>query len=79
MSGKKAKQARRAGKTLPTYPPKMANAELPNAPPMLLSAEALADLKYIEPIRARDRLMACLNEIYLGLIQLQQAHGPADH
>lgn len=46
---------------------------------MILSPEALADLKYIEPNRARDRLIACLNEIYVGLIQLQQQHGPADH
>ena len=31
---------------------------------MVLSEEALADLRYIEPKRAADRVISCLNELY---------------
>lgn len=62
-----------------TTPRKARQAQLPKEQPMILSAEALADLRYFEPTRARDRLIACINELYLIALNLQHQHQPSEH
>ena len=48
-------------------------------PLMILTEETLADLRYIEPKRSADRVIACLNELYLLVFELRQQHQAPDH
>lgn len=52
------------------------NAIAPEEPPMVLIKEALDDLRYIEPKRAADRVIACLNELFLRVNNMEHMHAP---
>ena len=46
----------------------------PVEPLNVLSKDTLADLNYIEPRRSRDRIVSCLNELFVRVHQLEQMH-----
>jgi hypothetical protein len=41
-------------------------------PPNVLLPETLADLGYIEPARARDRVISCINELFARVDRLER-------
>lgn len=52
------------------------SARVPETPPMILLKDTLDDLRYIEPARARDRVVSCLNELFLRVHNLEHMHEP---
>lgn len=56
------------------------NAIAPEEPPMVLIKEALDDLRYLEPKRAADRVISCINELFLRVFAIEGQHQAApDH
>ncbi len=43
-------------------------------PPMVLTQEVLDDLRWIEPLRSRKRVISALNEAFLRIISLERMH-----
>lgn len=43
-------------------------------PPMVLLPEVLADLRYLEPARSRNRVISALNEAFLRIMSLERLH-----
>lgn len=61
-----------APKKRPATTPKKKPATPPTV--MFLSEAALADLKYLEPARTRQRVTSCLNELFGRVLALEHLH-----
>jgi hypothetical protein len=60
-----------APKKRPATTPKKTTLE---EPPMILLPEVLADLRYLEPARTRNRVISALNEAFLRIQSLERLH-----
>ncbi len=61
----------------PTKRPKTPAPTTKDGPPMVLTQEVLDDLRWIEPLRSRKRVISALNEAFLRIISLERMHAEA--